>query len=311
MQCSQCPRPAFWAVGDDLKSAKPLCLACYATFQHVQTIEFLKHAAMLNNASHEMDSLMPIGPMHKPIPVAEIARAMSKADTFNNIRITNSTVGAVNTGNVARINAAIEITKGQPTEEFGARLKLLTEAIANSNEASADTGYRRSGSCRALQQQGCHINAIRTPRYSFFGNHKDPRRSRTVACGVAYVGRLTRPNNASNNTGVSGRPETFCGPGSRSALAASRYAASGARSMVTSNGRTGSRRSLDHDSISPIGFTAIPTVRVAFNSKKIDQTRRPAIGTSEPSSPPGLASCQRSTSQRESHSQRKSIIVPL
>jgi hypothetical protein len=153
MQCSQCPRPAFWAVGDDLKSAKPLCLACYATFQHVQTIEFLKHAAMLNNASHEMDSLMPIGPMHKPIPVAEIARAMSKADTFNNIRITNSTVGAVNTGNLARINAAIEITKGQPTREFGARLKLLTEAIANSNEASADVRKDLEDLTRAIADQ--------------------------------------------------------------------------------------------------------------------------------------------------------------
>ncbi|MET4630448.1 hypothetical protein ABIB83_007500 [Bradyrhizobium sp. I1.8.5] len=153
MQCQQCSRPAFWRVGESLESAMPLCLTCYATFQHVQTIEFLKNAAMLNNAAHQMDAVMPVGPMHQPIPVAEIARAMSKADTFNNIRISNSTVGAVNTGNLARINAAIEITKGQPTEEFGAKLKLLTEAIANSNEANVEIRQDLEALTRAIADQ--------------------------------------------------------------------------------------------------------------------------------------------------------------
>jgi hypothetical protein len=152
MQCCQCSRPSFWTVGDD-KTSLPLCLACYSIFEHTQAMKFLMNAAMLNNAAHQMDAVMPVGPMHKPIPVAEIARAMSKADTFNNIRISNSTVGAVNTGNLARINAAIEITKGQPTEEFGARLKLLTEAIANSNEASAEVRKDLEDLTRAIADQ--------------------------------------------------------------------------------------------------------------------------------------------------------------
>jgi hypothetical protein len=102
-------------------------------------MDFLRNSAMLNDAHQQMDMIAPFGPSHQPIPVAEIARAMTKANTFNNINITNSKVGVVNTGNLARINAAIEITKGQPTEEFGARLKDLTEAITNSAEGSDET----------------------------------------------------------------------------------------------------------------------------------------------------------------------------
>lgn len=102
-------------------------------------MDWLRNSAMMNEAYSQMDMVAPFGPLHKPIPVAEIARAMTKASTFNNINITNSKVGVVNTGNLARINAAIEITKGQPTEEFGARLKDLTEAITNSAEGDDET----------------------------------------------------------------------------------------------------------------------------------------------------------------------------
>lgn len=56
---------------------------------------------------------------------------MTKANTFHNINITNSTVGVVNTGDLAQISAMIEITKGKPTEEFGTKLKALIESIAN------------------------------------------------------------------------------------------------------------------------------------------------------------------------------------
>lgn len=109
---------------------------------------------MLNNASHDLEMrLGGIGTPHKPIPVAEIARAMSGANTFNNIRISNSTIGAVNTGNFARINAAIEITKGQPTEEFGAKLKVLIEAVADSDEVDAKTRDNLTGFIRTIADQ--------------------------------------------------------------------------------------------------------------------------------------------------------------
>lgn len=137
-QCSQCSRPAFFGVGNSVEEAVPLCLSCYAMLEQVQTMKWLRAAAMMNNAAEQMDYIAPFGPI-KPIPVAEIARAMTKASTFNNIHISNSKVGVVNTGDLARINAAIEITKGKPTEEFGAKLKALIEAITNTPEGDEAT----------------------------------------------------------------------------------------------------------------------------------------------------------------------------
>jgi hypothetical protein len=152
MQCCQCQRPAYWMVGP--KADTPLCLSCSAILEHIQTMQFLKSAAMMNDANHQMDMMVGgLGPPHKPIPVSEIARAMTKASTFNNINITNSKVGVVNTGNLARINAAIEITKGQPTEEFGARLKDLTEAITNTAEGDDETKKALSELTKAIADQ--------------------------------------------------------------------------------------------------------------------------------------------------------------
>lgn len=139
-------------VGDD-KAAKPLCLSCYETLERIQMMKFLQNAAMMNHAAHQMDAMMPVGPFHKPIPVAEIARAMTRASTFNNINITNSKVGVVNTGDLVRINAAIEITKGKPTEEFGARLKDLTEAITNSADTTDETRRALTELTKAIADQ--------------------------------------------------------------------------------------------------------------------------------------------------------------
>jgi hypothetical protein len=152
MKCSQCHRTAFWRVGDP-PNAVPLCLSCYADFEHVQTIGFLKNAAMMNQANQQLDMVAGFGPTHTPIPVAEIARAMTKASTFNNINITNSSVGVVNTGDLVRINAAIEISKGQPTEEFGARLKDLVEAITNTSEGNAETKRALTELTKAIADQ--------------------------------------------------------------------------------------------------------------------------------------------------------------
>lgn len=66
--------------------------------------------------------------------MSEIAKTALQASTYNNIHITNSSVGVVNTGNLARIDAAITMSKGTQSEEFGARLKDLTDAILSSTE---------------------------------------------------------------------------------------------------------------------------------------------------------------------------------
>ncbi len=139
-KCHQCPNPAFYSVGRNEAEMKNLCLSCWSILKQMNFMDFLQNASMYNNALDQMDTLVPIGVGRGRIPVAEIARAMSRSATYNNISIQNSNIGVVNTGNLARIDAAITISQSQGAEiaEFGARLKDLTETIVGNSEISEE-----------------------------------------------------------------------------------------------------------------------------------------------------------------------------
>lgn len=81
---------------------------------------------------------MPFGPRRGRIPVAELARAAAKSHAYTNINLANSNVGIINTGDLAKIDAAITITIGKDSEEFGARLKDVTDAILKDQAITAD-----------------------------------------------------------------------------------------------------------------------------------------------------------------------------
>src|SRR4051812_47436219 len=99
--CAQCSNTAFYRIGDG-KEAAALCLPCLSIYEGIQFREWLKHAAMLNHASAEMDNMLGgIGGLSPKIPVEAIARAASMAKTYNNITISSSNVGVLNTGNLA------------------------------------------------------------------------------------------------------------------------------------------------------------------------------------------------------------------
>lgn len=137
IKCSQCPTPALYVVGDEDNSrGTPLCLACWSRLEDIRFRQFLMAAAGANQAADDMDSMVGLGPTGGRIPVEALARAASMSRTYNNIRIAHSNIGVINTGNLARIDAAITISQGTETAEFGARLKDLIESIVASKEAT-------------------------------------------------------------------------------------------------------------------------------------------------------------------------------
>src|SRR5262245_57113392 len=130
MRCHQCERPAIYRMENFV-----LCLQCADQLQSladrqqaIVNAQFLQNAAMLNQSIDHSDSMIPLGMRSDLVPLAEIARAMSGRTVLNNIQISNSTVGAVNTGDLAKIDAFITATKGTDAEDIGARLQQLTQA---------------------------------------------------------------------------------------------------------------------------------------------------------------------------------------
>ncbi len=106
MRCYQCPKPAMYGVTEQ---NVPLCLDCWHKWQLTWHMQFLQNAAMMNQAMDDMDSISGISTGGR-IPVTALANAMQKRHVYNNIRISNSTVGVLNTGDLAKIDAVITLT---------------------------------------------------------------------------------------------------------------------------------------------------------------------------------------------------------
>lgn len=131
MPCAQCRKPAFYQVGDQ---KVPLCLDCWHKFQQANFLQFLQNAAMMNQAMDDMDEMTGFGPSGGRIPVAALASAMSTKSTYNNISISNSNIGVVNTGDLAKIDAVITLTKDSDADAIGLAIKSLAQAIVDSKE---------------------------------------------------------------------------------------------------------------------------------------------------------------------------------
>jgi hypothetical protein len=130
MRCHQCPKPALYGVTDQ---KVPLCLECFHKWTQVGYMQFLQYAAMMNQAADDMDSMVGFRTGGR-IPVAALANAMQKTPIYNNIRISNSTVGVLNTGDLARIDAVITLTKDTDVEAIGDTLKNFTQAVIDARD---------------------------------------------------------------------------------------------------------------------------------------------------------------------------------
>jgi uncharacterized Zn ribbon protein len=121
MKCHQCERPALYEVGDI-----PLCLECWSKLQEANFREFLMNAAMANQALDDMDAVTGIRSVEGRIPVAAMAGAFRRGSVYNNINVSNAQIGVINTGDLAKIDAAITLSAGSDADAIGRIVKDLT-----------------------------------------------------------------------------------------------------------------------------------------------------------------------------------------
>jgi hypothetical protein len=113
----------------------------------------LLNMAGANQALDDMDMVSGIRLGGGRYPVAEMASAMRGAVTQNNITISNSSVGVVNTGDLAKINAVITLTEGSDAAELGTAIRQLTQAVLDSGEIAADTKRELVSLVSSLSEQ--------------------------------------------------------------------------------------------------------------------------------------------------------------
>jgi len=150
----------MYRVGDE---NVPLCLDCWHKLQHGAYMQFLQNAAMMNYAADHMDFVTGLGPTGGRIPVAALAGAMSKNSVYNNIKINNSTVGVLNTGDLARIDAVITLTKDTDVEPIGRLLTAFTQAVIDAKEVEQNAKKELIELVQALGEQVVGSQGTRKP----------------------------------------------------------------------------------------------------------------------------------------------------
>lgn len=120
----------MWAVTE---KQIPLCLDCYLKYSQVTQSELENNERWMNYLQDEMAAsvgMPPMGPRFPPRPRPVILGGVR----MNNINVSNSVVGTINTGTIGIIDQSISalIQTGQP--EVAEAVKALSEAVLRSND---------------------------------------------------------------------------------------------------------------------------------------------------------------------------------
>jgi hypothetical protein len=129
MKCGHCGKPALYKYEDGLV----LCLDCNLTFQQSRQIEYAQNAAELNYLTDQMQYIagLSVTPPRYKIPQPTI---LTGPVTNHNIRVDNSVIGAINTGQIENLNVALDNIQNAGSPDLAYALQQLTEAVLGSSE---------------------------------------------------------------------------------------------------------------------------------------------------------------------------------
>ncbi len=167
MKCCQCNRPAMFLIGNE---NIPLCLECNLKFVQMTTLQNEMIERQINYFSDLADYTVGFGPSGPRFPQRKTVNLGSVA--LNNIKVDNSTIGVINTGNIETVDVAVSALTGSGNKDVATALnQLTTEVIKNTelqndvknqiiellsliaSEATAPKERQRKGAMKALISQ--------------------------------------------------------------------------------------------------------------------------------------------------------------
>lgn len=134
MKCYQCGKPAMFKVG---KEEIPLCLDCNLKLTQISQIELEANERMINYLSDQMDYTVGLplsGPRFPPRKTIHVGGV-----SLNNIRVDNSTIGVLNTGNIESVDVSVTSLQQSGNSQLANAIKELANAVVASNELQTET----------------------------------------------------------------------------------------------------------------------------------------------------------------------------
>ena len=130
--CSQCGKPAIISVDNN-----PLCVDCYLKFQQAMQIQDTMYVQEMNYLTDMMESTVGL---YGVLPKYKVRQPVVHQGslTFHNIKVDQSVIGSINTGEVQRIDVAMSHIKTSGNEELVKALKEFTEAVIAETKLDAE-----------------------------------------------------------------------------------------------------------------------------------------------------------------------------
>ena len=129
MKCYQCGKPAMFLVSDkDI----PLCLDCNLKLVQTTTLQNEMLERQINYHSDLIDYTIGLPPSGPRFPVKKTVNLGGVS--LHNIKVDNSTVGVINTGNIETVDVAVSALHSEGKKEFAEALNQLATAVIKSTE---------------------------------------------------------------------------------------------------------------------------------------------------------------------------------
>jgi hypothetical protein len=138
VKCQNCEKLAIYAVGPEGRQV-PLCLDCHLKLTQISAILNDQLEREINFIMAQAESKVGLHGVLPRFPERQVRVIQGGTMTLNNISVSNSAIGVLNTGNLEVVDTAINVLKSDPgTKEISDALKQLTESIAATQDLASE-----------------------------------------------------------------------------------------------------------------------------------------------------------------------------
>jgi hypothetical protein len=138
VKCHNCEKPAIYAVGPEGQQV-PLCLDCHLKLTHIWAVQNDILEREMNFIIAQAESRVGLHGVLPRYPERQVRVIQGGTMTLNNISVSDSAIGVLNTGNLEVVDSAISALKSDPaTKEVSDALKQLTNSIADAQDLASE-----------------------------------------------------------------------------------------------------------------------------------------------------------------------------
>lgn len=152
----------MFTVGPD-NARVPLCLDCYIRFQNVMDQQLEEHERHLNYLSAEMESVVGLPGILPRYPARQRRVIQTGALTLNNIHVSNSQVGVINTGTLQNVDATVTVLRSGGNADLANAITALAQAVIELREMADDKKNQALEILGALAEEAVAPKEMRKP----------------------------------------------------------------------------------------------------------------------------------------------------